>query len=349
MAFRMSPSKKIDTRSLARLLTGVEQRDVAAIAQLTACYNQPCGAYCVGVTGPPGAGKSTLVDQLIVQLRARGETVAVIAIDPTSPLSGGAVLGDRIRMQRHSADAGVFIRSVGSRGAHGGLAQSTRDLMQIFGAHGFSWVIVETVGVGQSECDIVGLADTTIVVLVPEAGDSVQTLKAGLLEVADIFVVNKGDRAGADQMMHALMETASPGTGRRSPVTATAAHSSDTAVTGPRRPATGDAIDVSGDWRLTTGPWSPPVLKITATSGDGVSELMAQLDHHRAFLQQHPDKPQRTQLRRQAVLDLCAVQFLERLREKISQTPALSTMIDAVAHGEANPYDIATQLVAATR
>jgi len=186
-----------DRVALAKLITLVENRHADTTAILSRVHHRRGHAYIIGVTGPPGAGKSTLVDRLIGLLRARGHRVGIVAIDPSSPFSGGAVLGDRIRMQRHALDEQVFIRSLSTRGSHGGLARATHNVVQLFDAFGKDFVIVETVGVGQTELDVMGLAHTTIVVLVPEAGDTVQTMKAGLLEIADIFVVNKADRDGA--------------------------------------------------------------------------------------------------------------------------------------------------------
>src|SRR6266436_640047 len=186
-----------DRLALARLITQVENRTAALPAIMKAVYPRAHGAYVVGVTGPPGAGKSTVVDRLTVLLRAEGATVGVVAVDPSSPFTGGAVLGDRIRMQTHALDPGVFIRSMATRGSLGGLAAATGDVIKLMDAFGFPWILIETVGVGQTELDIVRQADTTVVILVPESGDSVQAMKAGLMEVADIFVVNKADRDGA--------------------------------------------------------------------------------------------------------------------------------------------------------
>ena len=188
----------LEQRALARMATGIENRDPRTLAALDKMGTGH--ARVVGITGPPGAGKSTLVDALIAELRRRGLTVAVIAVDPSSRVSGGAILGDRIRMQRHHSDPGVFIRSMASRGSSGGLAQATSDMARLMNASGRAVVIIETVGVGQAEVEIADLAEVTIVVLVPGMGDDVQALKAGIMEIADIFVVNKADLPGADQV-----------------------------------------------------------------------------------------------------------------------------------------------------
>src|SRR5436190_147692 len=197
-----------DRLALARLITQIENRTAALPAIMRTVYPRAHGAYVVGVTGPPGAGKSTVVDRLTARLRAEGATVGVVAVDPSSPFTGGAVLGDRIRMQAHTLDPGVFIRSMATRGAFGGIARATGQVVKLLAAFGFDWILIETVGVGQTELDIMKLADTTIVVLVPEAGDAVQAMKAGLLEAADVFVVNKADRPGAPALMAELTFTA---------------------------------------------------------------------------------------------------------------------------------------------
>lgn len=189
-----------DRTALARLMTLVEGRAPGVPGIMSRVYERTGRAHVVGVTGPPGAGKSTLVDQLATQLRAGGGRVGVVAVDPSSPFSGGAVLGDRIRMQGHFLDPGVFIRSISTRGCHGGIPRATRDIVRLLDAFGMDTVLVETVGVGQTELDIMRLAETVVVVLVPEAGDAVQVMKAGLLEIADVFVVNKADREGADRL-----------------------------------------------------------------------------------------------------------------------------------------------------
>lgn len=239
-----------DRRSLSRLLSYVEDRDERAFQLLAAIWPLTGKAVSVGVTGPAGAGKSTLLDQLIGQIRAEKKRVGVVAVDPSSPFSGGAVLGDRVRMQRHATDPDVFIRSVGTRGKSGGISFATRALMQLLDAFGTDVLLVETVGAGQSEVDIADLVDTTVVVLVPEAGDSIQALKAGILEIADIFVVNKKDRDGAEMV----------------------------------------AQDIEGMLSLSPSKrkWKPPVLLTDAVSGDGVSELWAKILEHHLALQSEP-------------------------------------------------------------
>src|SRR5881628_2745880 len=190
--------------ALARLMTLVERDGDEVGPILEAIAPRLGAAFTIGITGPPGAGKSSLVDGLATLMRAAGKTVGVVAVDPSSPFSGGALLGDRIRMSRHYLDKGVFIRSMATRGSHGGLARATKDVIKLLDAFGRDYVLVETVGVGQTELDVMGTTDTVIVTLVPEAGDGVQVMKAGLMEIADIFLVNKADRDGANRMLTEL-------------------------------------------------------------------------------------------------------------------------------------------------
>ncbi|MEQ1508698.1 MAG: methylmalonyl Co-A mutase-associated GTPase MeaB, partial [Myxococcota bacterium] len=243
-----------DRRALARAITWVEQRrrstgpDGADGPGIGALLGQrvvrrrsgPGAPQVVGITGPPGAGKSTLVDGVITAARARGERVAVVAVDPSSPFSGGAILGDRIRMERHTGDDGVFIRSLSSRGHLGGLSASTAEVVDLFDAAGFDRIVVETVGVGQSELGVMEVADTVVVVLTPESGDAVQAMKAGLVEIADVFVVNKADRPGADHLARELER----------------------------------AVELAG------GGWIPPVRKVTAIDGTGVDRVVDDVARH---------------------------------------------------------------------
>ena len=234
-----------DPRALARALSLVEDESPDAPALMAALYPRTGRAWTLGVTGPPGAGKSTLVDQVARVLRARGVSVGIIAVDPTSPFTGGAILGDRVRMQAHAGDEGVFIRSMATRGHLGGLAGATADAALLLDAAGRECVIIETVGVGQAEVDIIRTADVCVVVLVPGTGDEVQALKAGIMEIADLFVVNKSDREGADRMV-AAVET------------------------------------VLGLAAADAGTWTPPVLKTEATRGVGVQQVLEAIDQFRA-------------------------------------------------------------------
>src|SRR3984885_15207014 len=230
-----------DVRALARALSVVEDGGAAAGELVGACRAFGGGALRIGVTGPPGAGKSTLVDQMVRFLRAEGRTVGVVAVDPSSPYTGGALLGDRIRMAGFAGDAGVYIRSMASRGAVGGVARTTADVCAVMEAAGRQTIVIETVGVGQDEVDVIGLADVTVLVLVPGMGDEIQSLKAGVMEVADIFVVNKSDREGAE-----LVEQ--------------------------------EIVAMQG-LVAERGGWVPPVVRTVATTGEGVQELMETVRH----------------------------------------------------------------------
>jgi LAO/AO transport system kinase len=234
-----------DSRAIARAVSIVADEAPGAEALLTEIHRHTGRAYLVGVTGPPGAGKSTLVDRLIVEFRKAGKTVGVIAVDPTSPFTGGAILGDRVRMQAHASDAGVFIRSMATRGELGGLARTTGDAAAVLDAAGLDLILIETVGVGQAEVAVAALADVCVLVLVPGTGDDVQAIKAGLMEIADIFVVNKADREGADRLV-AAVEAA-----------------------------------LSLDDRSARS-WTPPVIRTVATDGSGVADLAAAIDQFRA-------------------------------------------------------------------
>jgi LAO/AO transport system kinase len=247
-----------DRVAVARLISLVEEGGTAAreVGRLT--FPRTGNAYTVGITGAPGAGKSTLTDRLIAEVRSAGDEVGVLAVDPSSPFSGGAFLGDRVRMQDHALDPGVFIRSMASRGHLGGLSLATPEAIRVLDACGRPWVLVETVGVGQVEFEIVERADTTVVVLTPGVGDSVQANKAGLLEVADLFVINKADRAGVHELERDLNNML-----EMNQAIASAAKTGDTAV------------------------WRPPILRTIASTGEGVAEVWETVRDHRAHLEGH--------------------------------------------------------------
>ncbi|MCL6610069.1 MAG: methylmalonyl Co-A mutase-associated GTPase MeaB [Peptococcaceae bacterium] len=231
---------------MARIISKIENEDPGKDELLKNIFGMTGKAYVVGVTGSPGAGKSSLVDRMTSCLRKKGETVGIIAVDPTSPFSGGALLGDRIRMQEHAVDRGVYIRSMGTRGSLGGLARTTKEVVKVLDAYGYSWVIVETVGVGQAELDIMHVADTTLVVLTPGAGDSIQTIKAGIMEIADIFVVNKCDLPGADKVASEISQM----------------------------------LDLQGG----TPEWRPPVVQVSTLNDLGMDGLMESVEKHRSYL-----------------------------------------------------------------
>jgi len=309
-----------DRLSLARVLTAVESRGPAGEAALRRLYPLAGKAHLVGVTGPPGSGKSTLVAAMTSALRAAGRSVGVIAVDPSSPITGGALLGDRVRMQVHSQDDDVFIRSMAARGHAGGLAPSSGAAAAVLDAVGFDTVFIETVGTGQSEVEVAATADTTVVLEAPEMGDEVQAIKAGLLEVADIVVVNKGDRPGASRTASQLraMLVAVPRVGR-----ARGALADD-------RPR----------------PTAPDVVVTTATSGAGVPELLAILDRRRAA----PPDDRRVAAQRARAEDQVWAIVGERLRARLEtadRAKETSALIDAVARHELDPYTAVDELLKA--
>lgn len=313
-----------DRRALARLLTAVENHTAVAEHALRRLYPLAGGAHLVGITGPPGAGKSTLVAALIAELRAGGRTVAVVAVDPSSPITGGALLGDRVRMQSYAADDGVFIRSMASRGHAGGLAATSASAAAVLDAAGFDVVLLETVGTGQSEVEVAAAADTTVVLEAPEMGDEIQAIKAGLLEVADLVVVNKGDRPGAHRTAAQLRAMLTPSVAR-------------------------EGMDDAGDAILASGrpaPKRPEVLVTTALSGEGVPALVAALDRHRAAIRTAAGPSAR---RKRAEAQVRAI-ILERLWERLrspGNAEAVADAIDGVARHDLDPYAAADRLLAA--
>ena len=297
-----------DQRALARLISRVERDspDVPEIMQ--GVYPALGKAFCVGITGPPGAGKSTVTDKLTAHARQQGLTVGVLAVDPTSPFSGGAVLGDRIRMQQHYLDDGVFIRSMATRGSHGGLAQAAKGVVKLLDAAGKDLILIETVGVGQTELDIVETADTTVVLMVPEGGDTVQTLKAGIMEIADLFVVNKADRDGADRMVMELRMMVQMNT-----------------------PDQG---------------WEIPVLSTQAHTDVGIKELFEALIQHREMAQETGLLTQRRrEHRRRELLDLLQRRLLVSLQERLDRDESLLDLVDQVEDATLDPYTAAQRIL----
>ena len=335
--------KEFDARkpaALARAVSVVENRR-AGFEQLLAALHPRVGrARRIGITGPPGAGKSTLATGLAAHWRAAGLTVGIVAVDPTSPFTGGALLGDRIRMESVALDPGIFIRSMATRGSLGGLAATTREVADVLDAFGFDRIVIETVGVGQSELEIAHTADTSVVVLVPESGDSIQTLKAGLMEIADVFVVNKADRPGADRLRHEL-ELMLGLRGGKVFRNIPAHHGVDLkAIANPAKAAR-DAAAASEAQN-----WTPPVLPTTAQTGDGVDALSDALGRHFDYL----ERSGRLRVRRRQRLREQVVEVVERdVRRRLWSDRATSEWLDAqlaaIESGESTPFEIAAELL----
>jgi LAO/AO transport system kinase len=300
-----------DQRAVARLISWVEDGDREQLREVAEALSPSTGrAQVIGLTGSPGVGKSTLAGVLVAAYRGQGLTVGVLAVDPSSPFTGGALLGDRVRMQRHALDEGVYIRSMATRGQLGGLAWATPQAVRVLDAAGCDVVLVETVGVGQAEVEVAGLADTTLVALAPGFGDAVQVAKAGILEVADVFVVNKADRDGAEVVARDLRQMLHLGEAR---------------------------------------PWSVPVVLTVAERGEGVDKLVEAIAGHRAHLESSGELERRRRQRAAREIEEVALADLRTELGELGRGEALDTLAEQVAAGKLGPYSAADQLLAGVR
>lgn len=302
-----------DVRTVARLIRDIDDGMPEVREVLKDLYPHTGKAYVIGITGAPGVGKSTLVDQMVAHLRKRDKTVGVLAVDPTSPFSGGAILGDRVRMQRHSMDQGVFIRSLATRGHFGGLTQSTRSAIDVFDAMGKDYILVETVGVGQDEVDVVRSAHTTVIVVIPGMGDDIQAIKAGILEIGDIFLINKADREGSDKTLSDLR------------------------------------LMIEMDHKkYDRGGWKPPILKIEAVFDKGVAEFIDEIDKHAKYL---AETAGRLDFRgnkakvRQELGEMIKARLIEEVIDRLTESGDFDRAVESIINGKIDPYTACENLV----
>ncbi len=304
----MERFKTSETRALARVISLLENQDPSHENILKELFYLTGQAYVLGFTGSPGAGKSSLVDQVVKTLRSAGQTVGIIAVDPSSPFTGGALLGDRIRMQDHALDKGVFIRSMSTRGSLGGLAKATKEVVKAMDAFGFDWVIIETVGVGQAELDIMHVADTTVVVLTPGAGDAIQTIKAGIMEIADIFAVNKCDLPGADKVVA--------------------------------------EVQIMLDQQSSHEGWRPPVVPVSCLNGQGVNNLVGDIQKHRAYLLDHNIlHSKRSERMRAETLDITIHKWQQQIFTQLKLPDRVNELLDRVTAREMDPYSASNKIL----
>jgi LAO/AO transport system kinase len=320
------------TPAIARAISLIENARPGFEELLSSVHPLLGNARRIGITGPPGAGKSTLTERLIQTYRARNLTVAVVAVDPTSPFTGGALLGDRIRMESVALDPGVFIRSMATRGSLGGLATTTREVCDVFDAGGFDRILIETVGVGQSELDVARTADSTVLVLVPESGDGIQTLKSGVMEIGDVFVVNKADRPGADRLRQEIEITLGIRSGQA--LRHIRPHHAPAAVEPPSR-RTAESAE-----------WKHPVLATVAVKGEGIDDLVAALDRHQEHLTETGELVRR---RRQRLYERTREVVERATRQWVWQETAAEQVIqgrmEEIVAGRTSPYDVAAEVL----
>ena len=309
----MSLAKRIlegDIRAASRLMRDIDDRIPTALEALKELYPKTGKAYIIGVTGPPGSGKSTIVDKMVDFFRKEGKSVGIVAVDPTSPFTGGAILGDRIRMQRHATDEGVFIRSLATRGCLGGLSRSTQDIVNVMDAMGKEIILVETVGVGQDEVEIVNTAHTSIVVLVPGLGDDIQAIKAGIIEIGDIFVINKCDREGADKMERDLRMVLEMG-------------------------------------RKREDGWEPSIFKTEALLGKGIFELVYGIYQHKQVLEQSQTLEKKLKERTKTTfLEILENEVMTHFVEKMEKEGKWESLIEDLAKRRTDPYTIVEKMMA---